>query len=312
MTTARTLYFGNPAYLRVKNGQLMIELPREDQTRQVPLEDIGLMVLDHPQITCTQRVFAEALQHQAAILICDQKHMPFGLMVSMQGNNLQGVRVRRQAEIAPEEKKRIWNNIVAAKIRNQADLLLQHHLSSAPLLRWSKMAQAQSDHLEGRAAAFYWPRIFSNHDPIYEGFKRERDGEFPNNLLNYGYTILRAATARAIVCAGILPGLGLFHQNQYNAYPLADDLMEPFRPFVDALVGQILEEEEEEVFMLEKHHKAKLLGVLNQAVSIEGKRGPLSQALHRAAVSLVQCFEGKRKRLVFPMFLNVNPMPTNE
>src|SRR5690606_1517265 len=237
----RTLMFSNPAYLSHKDKQLVISFPENDRNnRTVPIEDIGVVVLENQQITISHGCIAALLQNNVAVVSCDSSHMPTGLILPLDGGHTQSERFRYQIEASVPLKKQLWQQTIQQKILNQANVLKSKGILSDNMFRWSKSVRSgDPDNYEGRAAAYYWQNIFAE----FTTFNRHRAGEPPNNLLNYGYAILRAIVARSLVSSGLLPTLGIFHRNKYNAYCLADDIMEPYRPFVDKLVYDILSEE---------------------------------------------------------------------
>ena len=295
----KTLYFGNPVYLSLRNAQLVIKLPEvvkneslpsafKEQTEVTkPVEDIGVVVLDNKQITITSGVLEALLENNSAVITCDSKSMPVGLMLPLYGNTTQNERFRQQLEASLPLKKQLWQQTIRAKIENQATALRKCIGEEMKCMRiWAAdVKSGDSDNMEARAAAFYWKNFFSDID----GFTREREGIPPNNLLNYGYAILRAVVARALVTSGLLPTLGIHHHNRYNAYCLADDIMEPYRPYVDELVFGIVRSEmryEE----LTKELKIQLLGIPTLEVRIDGKRSPLMVAVSQTTASLYKCF----------------------
>ena len=245
----KTLYFGNPAYLSLRNAQLIIRLPEvvdndtlPEYFKQVsevskPIEDIGVIVLDHKQITITSGVLEAFLENNCAVLTCDSKSMPVGLLLPLHGNTTQNERFRQQLDASLPLSKQLWQQTVKAKIENQAAVLKECTGEEIKCMRvWAaNVRSGDPDNQEARAAAYYWKNLFR-----IEGFTRDRDGIPPNNLLNYGYAILRAVVARGLVASGLLPTLGIHHHNRYNAYCLADDIMEPYRPYVDRLVYSIV------------------------------------------------------------------------
>ena len=244
----KTLYFGNPAYLSLRDAQLVIKLPevvknytlpeRFKQKAEVtkPIEDIGIVVLDNKQITVTSGVLEALLENNCAVITCDSKSMPVGLMLPLYGNTTQNERFRHQLDASLPLKKQLWQQTIKVKIENQAAVLKKCTREEIRCMKvWaSDVKSGDSENMEARAAAYYWKNLFS-----IDGFTRDRDGIPPNNLLNYGYAILRAVVARGLVSSGLLPTLGIHHHNRYNAYCLADDIMEPYRPYVDELVFQI-------------------------------------------------------------------------
>lgn len=294
----RTLYFGNPASLRLKDKQLSIDSTVEGERRQasVPVEDIGMMVIDHPQITLSSGLLQALQENNVGLLTCDQRHMPQSLLLPIEGHSTQQERYEVQLGASEPLKKQLWAQTVTQKIRNQAGVLDGLLLKSdylQPLHRGVK--SGDSDNCEATAAVYYWQTIFRH----VQGFVRHREGPPPNNLLNYGYAILRGTMARSIVGAGLLPTLGIFHKNRYNAFCLADDLMEPYRPYVDELVYRMVSEFGP-VKELDKTHKALLLKIPAMDVTIAGEKSPLMIASQRTAVSLVRCYEGSQRKLLYP------------
>lgn len=294
----RTLYFGNPAYLRLKDNQLSIETQVDLTTRTVavPVEDIGLIVIDHPQITITSGLIQLLQEYNVALITCDWKHMPQSLLLPIEGNKTQQERYQAQINASEPLKKQLWAQTIVQKIRNQAAVLDSFLLSSDFLVPLSKNVKSgDSDNCESTAAVYYWKTLMAH----VSGFRREKEGPCPNNFLNYGYTILRGTMARSLVGAGLLPTLGIFHRNRYNAYCLADDIMEPYRPYVDELVYKMVNETglSED---LTKEHKAKLLTIPVLDVTIGGEMSPLMIATQRTAVSLVRCYMGEQRKLLYP------------
>lgn len=295
----RTLYFGNPAYLKTGNEQLIISLPdgNEMEERIVPIEDIGIIILDHQQITITQSVMAKLLENNTALITCDSTHHPVGMMLNLDGHTLQSQKFKSQSEASVPLKKQLWQQTVTAKILNQASLLQSKKRDYKYVLNLAdKVKSGDNENLEALAASHYWRRLF---DKSFD-FRRERKGVPPNNLLNYGYAILRAMVARALVGSGLMPTLGIFHRNQYNAYCLADDIMEPYRPYVDMLVVDIVETEKDYQF-LSQTIKQKLLSLPTITVEIDNKKSPLMNAVTKTTSSLSGCFEGKLRKIIYPV-----------
>ena len=301
----RTLYFGNPAYLSLKMKQMVVRIPQkddgdlpseEDMVRTVPIEDLGLIILDNKQITITQGLIGALLENNCALITCDSRRMPVGLMLPLAGNTIQNERFRSQLDSSLPLRKQLWQQTIEAKIRNQAAVLKyvtgQEHKN---MIKWSDSVRSgDADNMEARAAVYYWKTIFPN-DPC---FIRDREDEGANALLNYGYAILRAMVARALVGAGLLPTLGIHHHNRYNAYCLADDIMEPYRPYVDKLVVEMLEDGAED--KLNATNKVKLLNIPVIEVKINEKRSPLMIAVSQTVSSLVKCFRGDCRKLIYP------------
>jgi CRISP-associated protein Cas1 len=295
----RILYFGNPTYLKVKDAQLVIELPTTKETHTAPLEDLGVIVLDNPQITITHGTMMRLLANNTVLITCDNTHLPTGMMLPLEGNSLQSERFRHQIDASDPLKKQLWQQTITAKIRNQGHLLQSVGHDTDALNRWSRdVKSGDSDNLEARAAAFYWKRLFT---PALDAFFRDRHGDAPNNLLNYGYAILRGIVARGLVASGLLPTLGIHHHNKYNAYCLADDIMEPFRPFVDKLVydmvvtGTVTDD-------VTKEQKRVLLGIAAMDIHFEDKRSPLMVGLQTTTASLVRCYMGESRKIIYPSF----------
>ena len=294
----RTLYFGNPAYLKTKDEQLVIELQDTGEVKSTPIEDVGIVILDHQQITVTQAVLAKLLANNTAIITCDNTHHPVGMQLSLDGHTLQSQKFKAQIDASVPLKKQLWQQTISAKINNQAALLQHERVENKYLLNLSaNVKSGDSDNCEARAAVYYWKNIF----PEFLQFRRERYGPPPNNLLNYGYAILRAIVARALVCSGLLPTLGIHHRNQYNAYCLADDIMEPYRAYVDKVVcdivcmnGNFLE--------MGQSMKKQLLEIPAMDVMIDGQKSPLMNAVQRTTSSLAKCFETGFKNILYPEF----------
>lgn len=292
----RTLYFGNPAYLKTRNQQLIVQLMNQGEEKQIPIEDVGLIILDHAQITITQPTLTRLLQHNAAVVTCDDTHHPVGLLLNLDGHTLQSQRFQSQINASGPLKKQLWQQTIEAKISNQAKVLAQQKKANKLLLTLAKNVKSgDTDNCEAQAANYYWKNVF----PEFLQFKRSREGEPPNNLLNYGYAILRAIVARNLVGSGLLPTLGIFHRNQYNAYCLADDIMEPYRPYVDQVVCDIVRMNGAYLEMTPKM-KEQLLSIPAIDVMINNEKSPLMVAMQKTTASLVKCFEGKSRRILYP------------
>ncbi|WP_028298933.1 type II CRISPR-associated endonuclease Cas1 [Olivibacter sitiensis] len=293
----RTLMFSNPAYLNHKNSQLVVSFPdKEKEDRTVPIEDVGVVVLENQQITISHGCIAALLQNNVAVVSCDSSHMPTGLILPLDGGHTQAERFRYQIEASVPLKKQLWQQTIQQKIYNQAQVLQEVGIPADNLLRWSRSVKSgDPDNYEGRAAAYYWQNIFG----AFMEFNRHRAGEPPNNLLNYGYAILRAVVARSLVSSGLLPTLGIFHRNKYNAYCLADDIMEPYRPFVDRVVYGIVSEEGDYT-ILDTSLKTRLLQVPQVDVRFDDMTSPLLVGVSRTTASLARCFEGVSRKINYP------------
>lgn len=327
----RTLYFSSPAYLSKKIDQLIIKTTdiEEENSKQfqnqktevseekedwlekrknivketfntVPIEDIGFIVLDNHQITITHGLLDSLLENNTAIITCNKSHMPSGLFMPLEANDEQSQKFKAQIEASEPLKKQLWAQTVIAKIKNQALVLKERKVNINNMITWAKKVRSgDPDNYEGRAAAYYWKNFF----PMIPNFIRDRYGEPPNNLFNYGYAILRAIIARSLVGSGLLPILGIHHSNKYNAYCLADDIMEPYRPFVDRVIYTIVSNGED-FYELNTSIKKQLLEIATLDVLIEGKRSPLMIASQRTSASLVKCFEGKARKIIYPEIPN--------
>jgi CRISPR-associated protein Cas1 len=305
----KTLYFGNPAYLSLKNRQLVVkyvtvtsentESLAAENVRSIPIEDIGVLILDNQQITLTHGLIETLLENNCALITCGSNRMPLGYLLPLDGNTLQSERFTAQIAASRPLKKQLWQQTIQSKIINQAFVLKTiRNQEVNNMHKWANAVKSgDSNNLEGRAAAYYWKYLF----PDIEYFTRERDGIPPNNLLNYGYAVLRAIVARSLVASGLLPTLGIHHHNRYNAYCLADDIMEPYRPFVDKLVVEIVQSSEcfDE---LSKEIKAKLLQIPVLDVTITGERSPLMVASGKTASSLAKCYLGETRKISYPSF----------
>lgn len=308
----KTLYFGNPAYLSLSNKQLVVKLPEIEKNKDlpeaikkasgktIPIEDIGVVILDHKQITITQALIAALLDNTVALITCNDKRMPTGMLLPLQGNTIQNERFRKQIEASLPLKKQLWQQTVKTKIENQAVLLEKQTQKAAKNLR--KMAaevkSGDSDNYEAQAAVFYWKKIF----PSIPDFIRGQEEDPPNNLLNYGYAILRAIVARSLVASGLLPIYGIFHHNKYNDYCLADDIMEPYRPFVDQQVIEIMKKYEN-INELTVDIKRELLQIPVIDVKINDKKSPLMIAVAQTTASLAKCFNGEIRKITYPCFI---------
>lgn len=300
----KTIYISTPCSLKLRDNQLVVQYNhikgQEDKAdRTAPIEDIGFLILEHDQITLSHRLIGAMLENNVAMITSNTKLLPTGLLLNLNGNTLQGERFKWQIEASEPLKKQLWAQVIKQKITNQAYLLERESRNTKKMTNLADTVLSGDDgNNEAQAAAYYWQNIFA---PSWE-FKRDREGLPPNNLLNYGYTILRAIMARSLVGAGLLPTLGIFHRNRYNAYALADDMMEPYRPFVDKVVLNILSQTSH-VDNLTTELKSKLLTIPTLDVKIEKETSPLMIATQRTAASLVKCFEGEKRRLLLPNML---------
>lgn len=305
----KTLCFSNPAYLSLRDSQLVIRLPEVEKAANLPsvmkraseitrpIEDIGVLVLDNKQISITSGALEVLLENNCAVITCDKEHMPVGLLLPLVGNTIQNERFRVQLNASLPLRKQLWQQTIQYKIRNQAAVLKSCSDTETRCMQvWAnEVKSGDPNNLEARAAVYYWKGLFGH----ISGFVRDRDGIPPNNLLNYGYAILRAVIARALVSSGLLPTLGIHHHNRYNAYCLADDIMEPYRPYVDRFVYDIIRQYGENI-ELSKDIKADLLSIPTLDVVIGGKRSPLMVAASQTTASLYRCFSGEIRKIAYP------------
>lgn len=290
----RTLYFGNGCYLHKLNDQLVVEFDdKTKEKRQVPIEDIGLIVLDHYQVKITTALLQALTENNAAIVVCDAKHLPAGALLPFASHHAFTEKLYYQLESSLPLRKNLWQQTIVAKINNQAKLLEAMGIGVENMKLWSRQVRSgDPDNYEARAAAYYW-------DNYAEGFRRHRFGDPPNNLLNYGYAILRAVVARALVASGMLPAVGIHHRNKYNPFCLADDIMEPFRPYVDKLVMEIAETNDD-ITELTPALKTQLLSVPVIDIVIDGQSSPLMVGVQRTTASVMKCFEGTTRKILYP------------
>ncbi len=307
----RTLYFGNPSYLSLSNSQLLIRLPeveknellpsefKKEAKASIPVEDIGIVVLDHKQITITQALLEALMENNTVVITCNSTHHPIGLLMPLSGNTIQNERFRAQLDASEPLKKQLWAQTISQKIKNQSVVLEERGIENSFLIPlYRNVKSGDTDNCEATAAAYYWQHIF----PGIPDFKRFREGIPPNNYLNYGYALLRATMARSLVGAGLLPTLGIHHANRYNAYCLADDIMEPYRPFVDQVVCETVDRHGTDE-NISTEIKTVLLKIPAMDVLLDGEKSPLMVATQRTAVSLVRCFEGDQRKILYPEYI---------
>ncbi len=296
----KTLLLENKSSITIKNLQLVIKT--ETRESSIPIEDIGFVVLDNPEIYLSLPAMNFLIENNTAIIICSKNHLPNGMFLNLNSHHIQQEIFRNQIEATVPLKKQLWQQTIVEKIQNQG-ILLEKITSEKNTFNFlaSKVLSGDSTNMEGVAAQQYW-KHFPQPNLQYDGLKRERYGDYPNNFLNYGYAILRAATARALSGSGLLNTLGIHHKNKYNAFALADDIMEPFRPIVDEKVYTIMKNHNEQE--LNTYIKAELLQVLTQTVFFKDEKSPLMVALQKTASSLQQCYTGNRKKIKYPKLWN--------
>ncbi|HRG67514.1 MAG: type II CRISPR-associated endonuclease Cas1 [Saprospiraceae bacterium] len=301
----KTYYIESPARLSTKLEQLIIEQnsgESEAIKTSRPLEDAGMLILDHSQILITTPLLQNCLNRNVPIIVCDSRHLPSGILVPMAGHSLSGLRMRSQIDSSKPLKKKLWQITICAKIRNQALVLKQLKLPYKILMEASqKVRSGDSSNIEATAAAYYWSKLFGDKT----GFRRDRFGESPNHALNYTYSVIRAVVARSLIGSGLFPFMGIHHKNAYNSLCLADDIMEPFRPYADKLVRDLVSREivPADECELNKEIRALCLGILNRDVMLDGLKRPLQIAVNTVCSKLAQCFEtGDSTLLVFPEY----------
>jgi CRISPR-associated protein Cas1 len=291
----KSILLENKASLTTKNLQLIIKTETREST--IPIEDIGFIVIDNPEIYLSIPAMNLMIENNTAVIVCNTNHLPNGMFLNLNSHHIQQEIFKNQINASSPLKKQLWQQTVIEKITNQGILLekLTGQQNQFPYLS-SKVLSGDTSNMEGVAANIYWKSFFEIK------FKRERFGDYPNNFLNYGYAILRAATARALSGSGLLNTLGIHHKSKYNAFALADDIMEPFRPLVDEKVAEIMQHYSEQE--LNTQIKSELLQILTRTVYFKEEKSPLMVALQKTASSLQQCFTGNRKKIKYPKLWN--------
>lgn len=294
----RTIYIGNPSYLHIQHKQLLIRCPSSKTLRgSIPVEDIAIVLIDHPQVSITTAVLNAFMDHKVVFCSCDQHHLPHGMMLPMAGHTELTERWRDQLDASAPLKKQLWKQTVKAKIENQRRLLEMHRQPTEAMDYYlEEVYSGDPKNMEGKAANHYWKYILPD-------FRRDAMGFPPNNLLNFGYAILRSMVARALVSSGLLLSVGIFHKNKYNAFCLADDIMEPYRPFLDRIVVDYVQQHDD-YYELDKSIKARLLQLATQDVIIDNKQRPLLVALSTTTASLYKCFAGTQRKILYPSFVD--------
>lgn len=291
----RTLVITSPCKMNIRYGQLQILNRDTGEANAVPVEDLGYLILDHRQISVTQSLLEELTENNTAVVFCDNRHHPSSMLLNLDSNQIQSEIFRCQIEASVPLKKNLWKQTISAKIKNQAYLLKSRDLPWKDLMTHSRNVKSgDSDNREGLAARLYWSRLFGG------GFRRNREGPAPNNMLNYGYIVLRAAVARALTGSGLLPTLGIHHKNRYNAFCLADDIMEPYRPYVDDTVMDIYNDNPD-TEDLDTYLKQRILQFLTMDTQFEKIVRPLTTGLSHTTASLARCFAGEARKIEYPV-----------
>lgn len=294
----RTILISRPCHLSIQDRQLKLQFKTKAEKHFVPMEDLGFVLLENQQISCSQHFLQLAGQQNIAVCICGEDHLPNSLLLPLSGHHIQHERFTFQLSAGKLLLKKLWKQTVKEKVSNQARHLEKLGKNAVPLFT---IARRNNPNAEGHAARLYWKALFGDINNENGHFFRDRMGPPPNHWLNYGYAIARAAIARALVGAGLLPTLGIHHSNRYNAFCLADDILEPYRPFVDEIVYEMWEENPVLTLELNKNHKARLLSLLNQEVFINGKFSSMQNAMQHTAVSLAQCYQGLHSKIQYPI-----------
>ncbi|WP_417940485.1 type II CRISPR-associated endonuclease Cas1 [Flavobacterium sp. RS13.1] len=297
----RSILIENKFSITAKNNQLVLKSETREST--IPIEDIGFLVLDHNEIYLSIPAMNLLVENNSSVIICGKNHLPNGMFLNLNSHHIQQEIFKNQIEASIPLKKKLWQQTIIEKIKNQGQLLerITKSKNSFPFLA-SKVLSGDSSNMEGAAAQQYWKHFPQPHLE-FDGIKRERYGDYPNNFLNYGYAILRAATARALSGSGLLNTLGIHHKSKYNAFALADDIMEPFRPIVDEKVFEIMQRFSEQE--LNTAIKSELLQILTRTVYFKEEKSPVMIALQKTASSLQQCFTGTRKKIKYPALWNL-------
>ncbi len=297
----RTILIENKSSITTKNQQLVLKSEIREST--IPIEDVGFLVLDHAEIYLSIPAMNLIVENNTAIIICGSNHLPNGMLLNLNSHHVQQEIFKNQIEASIPLKKQLWQQTIIEKIKNQGELLEKITTTKNTFeFLASKVLSGDTTNMEGVAAQQYWKNFpLPNHEK--DGIKRERYGDYPNNFLNYGYAILRAATARALSGSGLLNTLGIHHKSKYNAFALADDIMEPFRPIVDEKVFEIMQRYQEQE--LNTAIKAEMLQMLTRTVYFKEEKSPLMIGLQKTASSLQQCFTGDRKKIKYPKLWNL-------
>lgn len=291
----RTLYIGNPAYLKLKDNQLQVTDPETKAVKgSAPVEDMAILMLDHYQITISHQLIVALQGNNVALVSCDAHHLPFAMMLPMAGHVEHSERLKHQLNVSEPLRKQLWKQTVEAKISQQMLLLKKLKKHYEPMVDYlNNVKSGDTTNMEGIAAQHYWKYLFEN-------FSREREGEAPNNFLNFGYAVLRSIVARALVSSGMNPTLGIFHRNKYNPYCLADDIMEPYRPYVDEIVYHLMLMPSRPT-ELTKETKSELLKIATQDVMMMQKIRPLMVAVSSTTSSLYKCYANEQRIINYPM-----------
>lgn len=292
----RTLFFESAGYLHAKLNQLVF-VPKVGEQRQTPIEDVGFVIIENQSILLTAHCIQSLADNNTAVVFCNSSHMPSSMLFSMEAHSTTQRQTEAQLATTEALNGRLWKQTVTAKINNQAQCLELGGRDQVSKLRIiaSNVRNRDPTNSEGHAARLYFKAHFPEGD-----FKREREGGMPNPLLNYGYAIVRAAMARALIGSGLLCIKGIHHTNQYNPFVLADDIMEPYRPFVDNLIlnSQFRDAEE-----LRKEIKLALAMLPASDVLISDMKRPMMNAMSMTSASLARCYLKEATEILYPKFI---------
>lgn len=315
----------DPMHLMVRDGQLLILRKDEAEARRrvpanppnlaasIPCEDLGMVMVDNRETTFSASALSQLAEHGAAVAVCGPNHLPIGLLLPLSDRHETVWRIKEQIAASRPRRKNIWKVIVQAKIRAQARNLPENTSARAKLFELrSEVQSGDPTNVEAQAAKIYWGAWLSTDGASDQGkgFRRvlKDDGPPPNNLLNYGYAVLRAAVARAIVSAGLLPAIGIHHDSRSNPFCLADDLMEPLRPMADRIARRLYLHGQDQLL---PPAKKELLGLLTCPVRLgkgeEAAIGPLMVALPRYVASFIACLADRKSRLLVPVSAEPSP-----
>lgn len=287
----RTLVVQSQAYLHVRHRQMVVAIDTEDHV--IPIEDLGVLLIENPAVTLSAALIGLCAEHGVAVVVCDDKHLPTIQMWPLTGNSLHQAVLGLQISVSEPVKKRAWQQIVRAKLRNQASVLRKLGKPTTTLDRLMKEVRSGDPaNVEATAARAYWRTLLGQE------FRRKNECDSRNAALNYGYAVVRAITARALVASGFHPAIGLKHHNQYDPFCLADDLMEPLRPAVDLVVSSMTPDPNSEP--LDKETRRRLLEVLSKKVLLETERVELWPALSRYCASLRRVLSREQRLLEIP------------
>ncbi len=295
----KTLCINNPGHLQLCEGYILYTPKEQKVKKEIPIQDIAYLILEHPHITLSQSLLVALTKAKVAVMACDEKHLPIGLMLPIVGHCLQAERVRYQCTLSEERKALLWQQIIRAKINNQADVLKQVTKKGSHYLREvsQSVSTDNATHKEAQAARYYWGCLFGSQ------FRRERLGRPPNPALNYGYALLRSAIARALACQGLNLSMGIHHHNRYNPFALVDDMMEPYRSFVDLIVYQ-RQGEFSSNDQLTQPQKRLFIDLLAQQCGAKKEVVKLYQAIGLTASSYIHILQAKRKNILFPYIIS--------